>query len=166
MKHTALNPLFLTSALAVAIAACGGSKPEAKSPEQYPDESATSGQTTNSSATFSQQVALGQQLYGENCAKCHGNAGQGSDKAPAIVGLDRGALPLDPPPRAKYRKGQFTTVADIANFVVHNMPPGKAGSLSEDQYWDILAFDLNANGIDLGDKHLDDQLASTLTVPR
>ena len=83
-----------------------------------------------------------------------------------MVGLDKGALPLDPPPTAKYRKSQFKTVADIADFVVKNMPPNKGGSLSTEEYLAILAFDLKANGIDLGDKKLDLPLAATLTVPR
>lgn len=46
------------------------------------------------------------------------------------------------------------------------MPPTAPGSLAEDQYWDILAFGLKANGIDLGDKKLDGALAKTLDIPR
>jgi cytochrome c len=115
-------------------------------------------------ATFADQVSLGQTLYGANCAGCHGASGEGG-KAPPVVGLDKGALPLDPPPGAKYRKTQFKTVADIAAFVVKSMPPTAPGSLSEEQYWAILAFDLKANGIDLPQK-LDAALAPTLDVPR
>ncbi len=55
---------------------------------------------------------------------------------------------------------------DIAAFVVKSMPGDSPGSLSEDQYWSVLAFDLKANGIDLGDKKLDGALAVTLTIPR
>jgi cytochrome c len=116
------------------------------------------------SRTFSEQVAAGQTLYGQYCAECHGSAGQG-DKAPRLVGLKEGALPLDPPADRKYRKNQFVTVADVADFAVHNMPPKKAGSLSAEQYWDIVAFDLHANGIDL-DKQLTPEVAQTLTIPR
>jgi hypothetical protein len=83
-----------------------------------------------------------------------------------LIGISKGALPLDPAPTAKYRKQQFKTVADIADFVVKAMPPDSAGSLSADEYYAILAFDLKANGIDLGEKKLDATLAPTLTVPR
>jgi hypothetical protein len=38
--------------------------------------------------------------------------------------------------------------------------------LSEEEYFSILAFDLKANGIDLGDRKLDAALAKTLEVPR
>jgi cytochrome c len=119
---------------------------------------------TAAPASFAAQVAEGQTLYGNNCANCHGDAGQGG-KAPRVVGLKEGAFPLDPPADRKSRKGRFVTVADVAQFVVANMPPGKAGSLSNDQYWAILAFDLHANGIDLPSP-LTPEAAQTLTIPR
>lgn len=49
-------------------------------------------------------------------------------------------------------KVQFKTAADVAGFVVKNMPPGAGGSLKEHEYWSILAFDLHANGVDLPKK--------------
>jgi mono/diheme cytochrome c family protein len=124
----------------------------------------TATESTSSSNAFPEQVAAGQALYTQNCAECHGDSGQG-DKAPRLVGLKEGALPLDPPTDRKYRKGRFVTVADVAEFAVQNMPPKKGGSLSADQYWAIVAFDLHANGIDL-DKKLTPEVAKTLTIPR
>jgi cytochrome c len=114
--------------------------------------------------SFADQVAAGQTLYAQSCASCHGDSGQGG-KAPRLVGLKEGALPLDPPADRKYRKGQFVTVADVANFAVANMPPKKAGTLTSDQYWAIVAFDLHANGIDLP-APITPEVASTLTIPR
>jgi cytochrome c len=116
-------------------------------------------------ASFAEQVAQGQKLYADNCANCHGDSGQGTDKAPKVVGIKEGALPLDPPADRKYRKNKFVTVADVAEFTVANMPPGKAGSLTNDQYWAILAFDLHANAIDLPSP-LTPETAKTLTIPR
>jgi len=115
--------------------------------------------------TFAAQVALGQSVYGEYCAQCHGDSGQGTDKAPRVVGLDEGALPLNPPDTRKVRKEQFVTVADVANFVVMNMPANDPGSLSMREYLAVLAFDLKANGITL-EQPLDMDLAETLTIPR
>jgi cytochrome c len=108
------------------------------------------------------QVATGQKLFAENCASCHGAGGEGKDKAPPVVG--KGALPMQARPGSK-RTVTFTTVADVAGYVKKNMPPDSPGSLTDDQYWAILAFDLKANGIDLGGKHLDAALAPTLTIP-
>jgi len=120
--------------------------------------------TTPAPTSFTEQVALGQTLYAQNCASCHGESGQGGD-GPRVVGLKEGALPLNPPAERKVRKAQFVTVADVAQFAVANMPPKKAGSLTADQYWAILAFDLHANGIDLPSV-LTPAQASTLTIPR
>lgn len=96
-------------------------------------------------------LQLGSELYAANCASCHGDGGEGKD-APRVVGLDKGALPLDPPAGAKIRKVPFRTAADVAGFVVTNMPPYGGKKLSEPEYWSILAFDLHANGVDLPSK--------------
>jgi hypothetical protein len=45
------------------------------------------------------------------------------------------------------------------------MPPTAPGSLSDEQYLAILAFDLKANGIELQDK-LDLAKAQSLEIPR
>jgi mono/diheme cytochrome c family protein len=110
---------------------------------------ATAASTAAPPADAAAQAAAGGALYGQFCAKCHGDAGQGTDKAPPVVGKD--ALPLDPRPEAKYRKNQFHTAKDVADFVLANMPP-QGPKPSVDQYLDILAFDLKANGVDLTGK--------------
>lgn len=162
---------FAFSCIACLIA-CGGSQtpppetPPGAGESEPPPPEPMPGAPEAVPQTFGEQVALGQQLYGEHCAGCHGDAGQGTTDAPAVVGLETGALPLDPPASAKHRKAQFKTVADIAQFVVATMPAKKPGSLTSEQYWAILAFDLKANGIDLGDKKLDSAVAATLEVPR
>jgi len=153
------------------VAACGGSQaPAAESASEAgaPEPAATTGGETPAPVepqTFADQVALGQTLYGEKCAGCHGDAGEGTEHGPRVVGLAEGALPLDPPAERKVRKTQFKTVADVATFAVQNMPPKKPGSLQEYEYWSILAFDLKANGIELPQK-LDAALAPTLEIPR
>jgi cytochrome c len=174
-----LLSLFASSAL---LLACGGSAPPPEpppapeppapaEPPATPPATAAAADTAPPPAPeppktnpFADQVAAGQVLYGKHCAECHGSAGN-DGKAPAVVGLDKGALPLDPPKKSKTRKTQFKTVADVADYVVKNMPPKAAGTLSSDEYWAILAFDLHANGIDL-DKKLEPALAATLEIPR
>ncbi|HXU72952.1 MAG TPA: c-type cytochrome [Polyangia bacterium] len=112
-------------------------------------------------ATGEEQAAAGAKLYAKHCAKCHGDAGQGK-KAPAVVGKD--ALPLDPPANAKLRKTQFHTAQDVAAFVAANMPPKKGGSLTTDQYYEILAFDLKANGVDVSGKKIDPTTAAEIKL--
>jgi mono/diheme cytochrome c family protein len=164
--------LVITIPFILCLSACGGSAPPAEAPASMEPASgsaaapAAAAPSVAAPATFAEQVTLGQKLYSEQCAGCHGNSGEGTKDGPAVVGLDKGALPLEPASTAKYRKTQFKTVADIADFVVKSMPPKAPGSLTGEEYLAILAFDLKANGIDLGDKKLDLELAKTLEVPR
>ena len=154
-----MRPMFLISLSMTALSILGGCA-TTSAPAAAPAAAAPAAPP----ASFAAQVAEGQTLYGNNCANCHGDSGQGV-KAPRVVGLKDGALPLDPPADRKFRKGRFVTVADVAQFVVANMPPGKGGSLTNEQYWAILAFDLHANGIDLPSP-LTPEAAQTLTIPR
>jgi len=155
----------LLLALPFLMAACGGSTQPAAEPTTPAAEGAAPAPDAATADTFAAQVAAGQELYGKQCAECHGKNGN-DGKSPPVVGLSAGALPLQPPPTAKMRKTEFKTVADLAAFVVKTMPPKAPGSLSEAEYYAILAFDLKANGIDLGDKKLDGALAATLEIPR
>lgn len=146
MRHPILMSSFAAAAIATVVA-CGSSPPMAPP------------------ATWAEQVAAGQTLFGKHCAKCHGDAGQGTEDAPRVVGLKEGALPLDPPPTRKVRKTKFTTVGDVAEFAVANMPPKKAGSLGTEEYLAVLAFDLKANGIELKTP-LTMAAAKDLKIPR
>ena len=138
-------------------AACGGS--------HKTTETAGGGGTATPPAAGGNDalIAKGGQLYGAHCAKCHGDAGQGTDKAPAVVGVAKGALPLDPPSGSK-RDVQFHTAADIGGWVAKNMPGDAPGSLQLDDYVAILAFDLHANGVDLGSEPFTLDRAATIKI--
>jgi S-disulfanyl-L-cysteine oxidoreductase SoxD len=119
-------------------------------------------------ASFADQVARGQTLFAENCAKCHGDAGEGGTgdiKAPRLVGLAQGALPIEPPADRQFRKTRFVTVGDVADFAMAYMPPKKAGILADEEYLAVIAFDLQANGIKL-DAPLTVAKAKELVIPR
>lgn len=150
--------------MVLSLIACGGETPPAENPSGKAATS-TSAPANNAPATptFEAQAAEGQKLYAANCASCHGAGGEGG-KAPRLVGMKEGALPLDAPSTSKARKSKFKTAGDVAAFVVQSMPPGNAPKLTEDQYWAILAFDLKANGVDLGSKHLDGTSAAAVVI--
>ncbi|HET7544021.1 MAG TPA: cytochrome c [Polyangiaceae bacterium] len=150
MQHIDIALVLGTLALATA---CGGSPTDPKSGDN----------AAKAPASFSEQVTRGGELFGDHCSSCHGKGGEGTAKAPPVVGPK--ALPLDPPSGAQFRKSKFVTVADVADFVTKNMPADAPGSLSEEDYFAVLAFDLHANGIDL-DKKLDAGVAASLTIPR
>ena len=147
--------LFRWSFVLLLLTACG------EDDEGEPDDS----KSPSTKETFDDQVELGLEEYTEHCSECHGGMGQGTDKAPRLVGLEEGALPKTPPATRKVRKDEFVTVADVAKFAVANMPPSDPGSLSTKEYLAILAFDLDANGIEL-DEPLTLELAADLTIPR
>ena len=147
MHYLRATKLLISLAMATACGGSDGNDGEAPAP-----------------ANFTQQVARGSEVYAARCSKCHGEAGEGIGDAPAVVGPT--ALPLDPPSGATLRKSRFVTVADVATFVVQNMPGDDPGSLGQADYFAVLAFDLKANGIDLGTQKLDAALAASLTIPR
>lgn len=71
-----------------------------------------------SETPFMAQVSRGGALYGAHCASCHGDAAEGTDAAPRLVGLAEGALPLEPRPEAEVRTGQFITGDTIVEAVL------------------------------------------------
>jgi cytochrome c len=144
---------LVSLAVAVFAAACGGSKQEAAAPPAPSAATVDDGEAA---------AARGAKLYADNCASCHGANGEGSSDAPPVVGKD--ALPLDPPKGAKFRTVQFKTALDVAQWVVKNMPPTSPGSLKEQEYWDILAFDLKANGVSVAGKKIDATTAGDIRL--
>jgi mono/diheme cytochrome c family protein len=144
MRTMSLKWIAMCAATALA-AACGGTARAPSGPPATPEE----------------QVARGQKEYTEHCAKCHGAAGEGTDKGPPVVGPS--ALPAEPRPGQK-RKVTFRTALDVAQFVKKAMPGDDPGSLSDDEYFAILAFDLKANGIDVSGKKIDAASAETIVL--
>lgn len=104
--------------------------------------------TPSSEAVVAAQLERGAAVYSAHCARCHGDAGEGTDRAPALLGA--GALP-ERPRDGQRRSVDFRTALDIAAFATANMPPNERHRrrLSETDYWDVLAFALHGNGIRL-----------------
>lgn len=120
--------------------------------EPAPQPPAASGATA--------QIEHGKALYVERCAKCHGDAGQGTDKGPPVVGKE--AFPLAPRPGAK-RDAQFHTAADVFAWASQHMPGDAPGTLAADEMLAIFAFDLTANGVKL-EKPLDGPAAQAIVL--
>ena len=80
---------------------------------------------------FSDQTDRGRTLYVSGCAKCHGQQGQG-DQAPRLIGTVTG-LP------------EYKTAQGLFDYVSSQMPNDTPGSLKAEEYWDILAYILDAN---------------------
>jgi quinoprotein glucose dehydrogenase len=88
------------------------------------------------------QAARGAAGFAQSCAVCHGGSLGGVGEAPALAGA------------------QFVsdfnglTVGDLFERIRTTMPLNNPGALSRDQYADILAFMLKANGYPAGEREL------------
>jgi cytochrome c len=95
-------------------------------------------------AYLPKEVEHGQKLFTDHCAVCHGSdarggqvppqfAGYAGMKAPALVG--RGALP------------HMANAENIYAFIHDHMPLHHPGTLSDQDYLDIVTYVVNANNI-------------------
>jgi mono/diheme cytochrome c family protein len=98
------------------------------------------------------QAKSGAAKYSDNCAQCHGDQLQGQS-GPAL----RGAL------FASVKTG--FSVGDILTFMAINMPATQPGSLSHDDYTDIMSYVLSQNGFPAGSTALTFDEGEKLKVP-
>lgn len=98
------------------------------------------GQTPSSPPYTQAQAQAGAALYTQSCAMCHGDAVAG---------------------RTLVKPGTAPSIGDIFSVMTTNMPLNQPGSLSHEQYQDILAYALQKNGYPAGNKPLDYNQALT-----
>ena len=79
------------------------------------------------------QAASGWSVYGVQCAECHGLALEGME-APPLSGVNF----------LNSWAGQTTD--ELLAYLRDEMPPGQAGSLSDQSYVDLVAYLLESNG--------------------
>jgi len=112
---------LLTMALTVsALAAnCGPSQPAATPTSAVP--------------TMGQLAQSGQALFAVRCSKCHGEKGEGFT-GPTIIGSNA-------------RLGKYNTAQGLRDFIGISMPLDAPGSLSNEQYHQLLCFVLLQNNL-------------------
>jgi cytochrome c len=114
------------------------------------------------------QAQDGARVYARQCARCHGPKGEGKDnafnglRAPEVIG--KGALPLKPRPSQQLRKTDFRTAKDVYDFVSATMPADQPAILSAQEYWDVVAFTLEKNGVKADGKPLVDTSSAQITL--
>ena len=89
------------------------------------------------------QAMRGEAGFAAHCANCHGANLSGTGEAPALAG----------PQFLSDFDG--LTLGDLFDRIRTTMPQDNPGSLTRDQYADILAFILKANALPPGIKELD-----------
>ena len=107
-------------------------------------------------ASYTQEQAdRGHQAYNSNCVTCHG----ANLKSPTY----------GPPLSGEYFIGKWggQTVGALYEYTHDRMPPSRPGSLSDQQYADIVAYILSGNGVSPGDSELpaDVGILNGMTIP-
>ena len=134
-------------------------------------------------AVANDKAATGASVFAANCARCHGDRGQGRN-GPQLMGA--GALPQYP--RDKSAATQFTDpkeieqqvktqapgtpsrepfnhAGDLFDYISKNMPPGdEAGTLKPQEYWAVVNFVLTAHGAALPEGGVGPQNASSVSI--
>jgi mono/diheme cytochrome c family protein len=89
-----------------------------------------------------EQAERGGAFYAKACASCHGEGLMGQDQSPGLVGPEF------------LGKWSGQTVADLFEQTRKSMPKDKPNSFSRQEYLDVVAFTLKANGFPAGKTEL------------
>jgi hypothetical protein len=131
------------------------------------------------------QASPGADVFARECARCHGERGEGLAGASAILGP--GALPEYPrdtgpgssmptdqqqmqiqvqtrPAGAPWRD-PFRNAQDLHDFTKSHMPKARANAINPGDYWAVTAFMLAVQGATLPQGGLDENNASSVSVP-
>ena len=114
---------------------------------------------TKTPAFTTAQAARGQQAYAANCAGCHLPTLEGSANPTANV---RGAPLVGS--RFMQDFGE-TRVSALFNKMKRDMPSGKPGSLTDQQYLDLVSYVLQQNKYPAGEAELTVDAATDFWIP-
>ena len=96
------------------------------------------GQAAEDGVHTAAQAASGRAIYERECAACHQANLQGSFEAPQLAG------------ESFLRFWADLSPADLLVRISGSMPPGEEGSLTDEEYLDVVAYLLEANGAPAG----------------
>ena len=103
-----------------------------------------------------EQAGRGGTVYQDQCETCHGDPRTGGDDAPNLAGEDY----------VDHWNGK--TVFDLAVRLQQTMPASDPGSLTRQEYVDVIAFILNQNAYPPGREELtsDTEMKTIVIEPR
>jgi cytochrome c5 len=139
-----------------------------------PDEKRESWVLLNGTPENATQVEVGAEVYRLVCSTCHGGSGEGLTDAwrGRLAPEDQNCweskchasnhppdgfvLPREVPPVTGERiSARFPSALNLYDFVRLAMPYHAPGTMLDEEYWQVTAFLLTLNGIDMGDTNLD-----------
>jgi len=112
-------------------------------PMLFSERSVSSASSQADGAFTAAQAARGASVYAKSCAACHGQKLEGSSST-ALVGASFAG---------KWGDGKHS-IDDLYFVIRTQMPYGAAGTLTDQQYLDVVAFMLQSNGSRAGNKAL------------
>ena len=89
-------------------------------------------------------AVIGEDIYTDQCAACHGDFGEGVDRWPALIGGEDSLNTHDP---EKTTGSYWPYASTIYDYIYRAMPFGVAQSLSHDETYQIVAYLLYMNDI-------------------
>ncbi len=99
-------------------------------------QDSSSEQAAEAALDFSAQAEAGATAYATNCAACHGAELEGTILGPLLSG------------QSFVQRWGTQTPALLLGNIQSNMPPGGAGSMTDEDYLNIVAHMLAMNGVD------------------
>ena len=137
--------LALGFSLALAFASAGLS--------QDSGDSASSSVSSLDGVFNQEQLDRAQAIYDQQCAACHGADLSGSASAPQLAGVGF----------AFYWNGR--SVHELFDYTKATMPLTRPGGLSDQEYVDLVALILHANGARMGENELptDEEVLKEIT---
>ena len=125
VKHMWLIGLLVIMASGVFIGGCDSSnKPAPTGPSPAPA-------TAPTPPAVKEVAGAGETIFDSHCAGCHGTTG-GGGRGPAIIG-------------SMASLGKYNTAQGLFDYVSTNMPKSNPGSLSHQDYLNIVSFLLVQN---------------------
>ena len=106
-------------------------------------------------------VAQGKTLFTSNCMGCHGPGGEGGFKDRLVGGI--GTLATDHPIKTVGSYWPYATT--LYDYIRRAMPYQAPGSLSNSDYYALVAYLLNRDGIVPDDATLDKQKLPKIKMP-
>ena len=107
-------------------------------------------------------VQEGEELFARLGAKCHGERGEGTDVAPALVG-GIGTLATDAPVKTV---GSYWPYAPVLfDYIRRAMPADNPQSLTPDEVYALCAYLLHLNGIVPAEAVMDAQTLPQVVMP-
>ena len=105
---------------------------------------------------------VGEDIYTEACAVCHGDFGEGVDRWPALVGGEDSLNTHDP---EKTTGSYWPYASTMYDYIYRSMPFGEAQSLTFDETYHIVAYLLYMSDIIDEDFELNDKNIGEIIMP-